>query len=654
MSQVGGVSRSASRFLTCLVLLLLGLFGAATTGHSVAGATTKPTARAAKPTARSAKAAAVAKTPFPATGYFSVAQSDGRWWLVTPQGEPFYAAGIDTVSPVGDTDQVTGLCLYCQAIASEYPDDPDHSEWATATLAQLRSWGFNSLGDFSDDSALGSQMPYEVQLTMAGTSDEDWFSPSFVTQADQVAATQIPKYANDPNVIGYFTDEELNWGPPDSSVLLDQYLALPAGSPGLAVAEQYVGEPDQFLSAVATRYFQVTTAAVRMYDPNHLILGVKAEGQEIQSQLLQAAAPYVDVFSLEDYTLQPGLDGLIDKFWPEMLPDTPNLADMEQYAQRPLMIGEYAALAAGPQDPNTAPGIYAVSPDQQTRANAYENFIAPLYQDAPWIVGDDWFEYYDEPAGGRPGDGENNDFGMVNVEDQPYPTMESAMELMHSNIAPNRLTQTGPVCDSWANGPSGVTCNAYMPQAASYPVTIVTDSLPGATQGTAYTNTVYAGGGTERYSASAPGYTFALTQGSLPKGLKLNRTTGTISGTPKAAGTSAFTVQVTDSSGSQTTQPLSISVAPNIPVAIKTANLGTAHENVTYTKTLAASGGTGPYTWAITGGALPTGLSLGASGQISGQPSVSGSFQVTIQVTDSTTPAETATRTFSLVVKAPR
>ncbi len=426
--RVVRVSRSTSRFLTCLGLLLLGLFGAATTGQSVAGAATKPAARAAK---------AAGTTPFPATGYFSVAQNNGRWWLVTPQGEPFYAAGIDTVSPVGDTDRVTGLCLYCEAVASEYPNDND---WATATLAQLRSWGFNTLGDFSDDSLLGSQMPYEVQLTMAGTSDEDWFSPSFVTQADQVAATQIaPSCANDPNVIGYFTDEELNWGPPDSSVLLDQYLALPAGSPGLAVAEQYAGDPNEFLYAVATRYFQVTTAAVRMYDTNHLILGVKAEGQEIQSQLLQAAAPYVNVFSLEDYALQPGLDALIDKFWPQMLPDTPNLADMEQYVQRPLMIGEYAAIAAGPQDPNTDPWhLCSESQPASTCQRIRELHRSPLPGRAMDRRGR-LVRVLRRTPGGRPGDGENNDFGMVNVEDQPYPTMESAMELMHSNIAPNRL-----------------------------------------------------------------------------------------------------------------------------------------------------------------------------------------------------------------------
>src|ERR1019366_4269022 len=122
-----------------------------------------------------------------------------------------------------------------------------------------------------------SEMPYEVQLSMA--TGDDWFAPSVVTNADQVAATQVAPLAHDPNVIGYFTDSELQWGGngAEPAPLLNSYLALPPGSPGLAVAQQYVGNPYGFVSALATRYFQVTTAAVKMYDPNHLILGVKAE-----------------------------------------------------------------------------------------------------------------------------------------------------------------------------------------------------------------------------------------------------------------------------------------------------------------------------------------------------------------------------------------
>ncbi len=116
-------------------------------------------------------------TPYAATGYFYVTQKGSGFTLVTPQGEPFYASGIDTVATDGSgTDQVTGVCPYCQTVANDYPNT---AAWGTSTISQLRSWGFNTLGAFSDYTDLGSQMPYEVQLTMA--SGNDWFAPSFVT-----------------------------------------------------------------------------------------------------------------------------------------------------------------------------------------------------------------------------------------------------------------------------------------------------------------------------------------------------------------------------------------------------------------------------------------------------------------------------------------
>ena len=399
-------------------------------------------------------------------------------------------------------------------------------------------------------------MPYSVQLSMA--SGDDWFAPSFVTNADEVAATQVAALANDPNLIGFYTDSELHWGPDgsDTQPVLDNYLALPAGSPGLAVAEQYVGNPNGFVYALATRYFSVTTAAVRMYDKHHLILGVKAEAQEIQPELLEAAKPYVDVFSIDDYTLQPGLAQIIDRIWPQYLPVTSTFNDFEKYVKRPIMVGEYSFIASGPQTPDTVPGVYAVYPTQQQRAAAYTDYIAPLYEDSPWVVGDEWFEYVDEPQGGR-FDGENNNFGVVNVENQPYQDLVSQMEIMHS-VAPDRVVQPGPTCDSWAEAPDGVTCDATMPE-ASYPLSIFTQTVPNGTTGTPYSNPVIVGGG-------KPRYTYGLVDHhSLPPGLRLSPVTGLISGTPTVAGTYAFTVRVTDSTMSvpqTTTQALSITVAP--------------------------------------------------------------------------------------------
>jgi hypothetical protein len=407
-----------------------------------------------------ASRATASGSSFTATGYFRVAESQGRWWLVTPDGHSFYAAGIDHVSASPDVDQTTGQCPYCQAIATEYPST---AAWASATVRRLHGWGFNTLGPFTDDSTFSSQMPYEVQLSMA--SGDDWFAPSFVTNADQVAATQVAPLADDHNLIGYFTDSELHWGPDgsDPRPILDNYLALPAGSPGLAVAQQYQNNPNGFVFALATRYFQVTSAALHQYDPNHLDLGVKAESQEIQPELLEAARPYVDVWSIDEYQLAPGLAQAILKLWPQYLPVTPTLSDFEKYVQRPIMVGEYSFRAdGGPgSPPNTVPVVYSTYANQAQRSNQYQAYVAPLYYSSPWVVGDDWFEYVDEPSGGRVPDGENDNFGTVTVADQAYQQLVSRMTLAHA-AAPDRLAEPGSRCDSWAagSGPGNVTCTA--------------------------------------------------------------------------------------------------------------------------------------------------------------------------------------------------
>ena len=411
----------------------------------------------------------------------------------------------------------------------------------------------------------------------------------------------------------------------------------------MAVAQQYVGNPNGFVYALATRYFQVTTAAVRMYDTHHLILGVKAEGQEIQPQLLEAARPYVDVFSIDDYQLMPNFAQIIDKIWPQYLPVTPTFNNFEKYVKRPIMVAEYSFIADTPQTPDTVPGVYAVYPDQTTRAAAYTDYIAPLYEYSPWVVGDEWFEYVDEPQGGR-FDGENNNFGVVDVENQPYQSLVTQMEIMHS-IAPDRIGQTGPSCDSWSDTPTGVECTAYMPQ-QTYPLSVFTTALPNGVQGTSYSNYVITIGGT-------PKYTFALAAGdTLPDGLKLNTATGLVSGKPKVYGTFNFTVTATDSTTPTpqiSTQSESITIVPTA-VAIKTAKLPRAIVAKSYSDSLAATGGAPPYTWSTSAGTLPPGLTLGTDGTVQGIPTTIGSFTFTVEVTDSYDPADTATRTVTLSV----
>ncbi len=584
------------------------------------------------------------RTPFKATGYFSMGHKNGHSFFVTPTGEPFYSTGIDHVAidPGSNTDKTTGQCPWCETVAADWSST---TAWATATVSELRSWGFNSLGAFTDNATFASQMPYSVQLSMA--SGDDWFAPTFTINAGNVAATEVAPLANDPNLIGWYTDSELTWGPDidNSNTELQDYLDLPAGSPGLAVAEQYIGNPAGFLTALATQYFQVTTAAIRMYDPNHLILGVKAEGQYIQPELLEAASHYINVFSIDDYALKPGFAQIIDELWPDYLPVVPTYSNFEKYLNgTPIMVAEYSFIASTPETPNTVPGTLATAPTQQARAAAYANFIGPLYEDAPWVVGDEWFELVDEPAGGR-FDGENNNFGVVNVDNQPYQDLVTQLEIMHS-IAPDRIYQTGPTCDSWADSSSGVMCTAMMPQ-VNYPLSVFTNSLAAATQGTKYSNFVIPIGGTPHYTLSLP------TGQSLPDGLKLNAKTGLVSGKPKAFGTFMFTIDAVDSTRPTpelASQSVSITIVPK-PITIKTTDLH-AVQSHPYCHDLSASGGDVPYTWTFTGGALPTGLTLNSDGSFTGSSSVSGTFTFTVHVSDAYAPADSASQSLTMEVAA--
>ena len=294
-----------------------------------------------------------------------------------------------------------------------------------------------------------------------------------------------------------------------------------------------------------------------MYDPNHLILGVKAEGQYIPRQLLVAASHYVNVFSIDDYDLQTGDARLIHALWPQYLPVTANFANFEKYAKIPIMVAEYSFIGETPQTPDTVPGVYAVFPTQAARALAYGEYIAPLYEHAPWVVGDEWFEYVDEPQGGR-FDGENNNFGLVDVENQPYDDLVSQMEIMHS-IAPDRLVQSGPMCDAWADSGSGVVCTATMAP-ESYPLEVFGAPLRGdPAKGYSYRAYMYAAGGRPRYR-------FTIEQGSLPPGLRLGSRSGAITGTPRATGSYSFTIEATDSTtpvAQTASEAVSLDVAPH-------------------------------------------------------------------------------------------
>ena len=164
-------------------------------------------------------------------------------------------------------------------------------------------------------------------------------------------------------------------------------------------------------------------------------------------------------------------------------------------------------------------------------------------------------------------------------------------------------------------------------------------SLPSATIGVPYNQTIIASGG------NAP-YTYSVSNGILKPGFTLNTTTGVLSGTPTTPGTFTFTVTATDANGCQTSIQYTLTCCPVITLTPATVPDGIV--GVPYNQPLTASGGATPYMYTATG--LPAGLSLAMSGGVlSGNPTATGSFTVVVTAKDAN--GCTGSRTYTLTIR---
>ena len=173
--------------------------------------------------------------------------------------------------------------------------------------------------------------------------------------------------------------------------------------------------------------------------------------------------------------------------------------------------------------------------------------------------------------------------------------------------------------------------SAYIFGGAACPdVTLEPTILINGTAGISYDQRIRASGG------SGP-FNYSVSSGTLPPGLVLDPTAGSLSGRPTIAGSYDFTITATDSNsicpGSQG-YTLVID-CPIISVRPANPDLTPGQVGVTYNRAFTANGGLAPYTFSIGNGALPGGLSLdSATGILSGSPSVSGTFSFAIQAND--------------------
>lgn len=220
------------------------------------------------------------------------------------------------------------------------------------------------------------------------------------------------------------------------------------------------------------------------------------------------------------------------------------------------------------------------------------------------------------------------------------PTSVSASQLI-VNIPSTLLTTLGNLLITVSNlgaATSNPQTFAIVPPALQL---LTFSPLPGGVVNTAYTFTLMATGG-------VGSYTFSSISGTLPAGLQLS-SSGVISGTPAAIGSSTFTAQVTDSGGDIASRIFSINIAPQ-PLMLTTGPLANTLVNTPISIQFAGSGGVPPYTF-VEFGALPPGTQISSAGLLSGTPTKTGAYPFLLFINDTT--GASASKNFTLNVALP-
>ncbi|HTQ09729.1 MAG TPA: hypothetical protein VMI31_06625, partial [Fimbriimonadaceae bacterium] len=153
--------------------------------------------------------------------------------FVDPEGKPFWSFGVDCVT-AGEDWRSYNLDNPGYAAWQHFADV---KSWVDDTLGKLRSWGFNSLGGWSENDLFAQyapkeRLPYFVVLHLGAYDEAPWhdmFAPHFENAVRAAAKELIPKTADDPMLVGYFSDNELGWW---GDTLFLSYMSLPQAAPG--------------------------------------------------------------------------------------------------------------------------------------------------------------------------------------------------------------------------------------------------------------------------------------------------------------------------------------------------------------------------------------------------------------------------------------
>jgi hypothetical protein len=385
---------------------------------------------------------------------------DGVHWLVTPCGERFFSVGVNVMEGGYARRFLDGRIAYHWGTFY-----PDLDNWAQVARQQLMAWGFNTAGGWSLHPVM-LELPTTPNLELGRTSRFHWFDPFHPSTAEHMwewARRLVAPYKGNPYRIGYFTDNEVGWW---NGALFIYYLKQPATNHTkqrlIALLRDYYGEDwerftrdfvpppaiasfrhllhntgvspqlrpggegihvvRQWTGVIAGLYYHLAHDAIRAADPDALIFGDRLPIY-YDPVAVRAMVPYVDVITTNYNVDSP--DGWLARYF---------FDGLRQLAPgKPTLISEWFFAAHENRSGNRNNGHLMSVPTQAERTRG-AMAAAQRFAREPQIVGLHWFQYYDHPQGGRD-DGEDYNFGLVDINDRPYKSLVKAFSYVNPRLA---------------------------------------------------------------------------------------------------------------------------------------------------------------------------------------------------------------------------
>jgi hypothetical protein len=337
-----------------------------------------------------------------ATGFFRVEQVDGKWWYVDPDGHLFLSTGSNGAGGRGGGGGRGGPGATNSAPSAQ----------SRLTARRMQAWGLTTGGP-------NMGMPYVMQLgygrgqtTLLGLPDV--YSQQYADAADTNAERACASRKDDPLLIGYFLGNE----PPWQSREAELAGMILAGKPTATQdkLKEFLGTNDtparrkEFIMAAFDQQLAVSIAAIKRYDTNHLILGIRFGGSPSEDML--KAGRVFDVCSINIYEYEP----------------TKAIERTYRMTGRPVMLTEFHF---GVPENGLGAGLVQTR-DQIERAKGYRYYVEQSAAE-PSFVGAHWFTWQDEPVLGRM-DGENYNIGFIDATGRPYPELVDAVKATHRRL----------------------------------------------------------------------------------------------------------------------------------------------------------------------------------------------------------------------------